>query len=55
VALQIYITKSRFGKWYKPFVLKFFNNEVRRRISGLENFFRIIWLGIDLTIEWGGK
>lgn len=55
MALNIYISKAHFGRWYKPWVLKFFNNEVRRRISGLENFVRVVWLGVDLTIKWGGK
>jgi len=51
--MRINICKNKVlnTKWYRPWVLRFDNNLANRR-RAFDNYFRIIWLKVDLTVEW---
>jgi len=51
--VELHRNKLGGGHWWKPFVLRFLRNTIRKSISTYWNSFRIVWLGLDLTVEWG--
>jgi len=39
--------------WKKPKVVSFLKSKIRRDVSTYPNYLRIIWLKLDLTLQWG--
>jgi hypothetical protein len=50
--VEVSLHMATFGKWWKPFFLHFLNSEIRFRDFGHRNYVRLVWLGLDLTVEW---
>jgi hypothetical protein len=39
-------------KWWKPWTMAFLKSAVRKAMSGYWNYRRLIWLGLDITIQY---
>jgi hypothetical protein len=40
-------------KWHKFWKRMFLNSNIRREVSSYPNYLRVVWLGQDITIQWG--
>lgn len=40
---------------WKPYVLRFLDSDVRVRVDTYPNYWRCVWLGLDVRLRWGSR